>query len=145
VSQSSSQGRSRAEWTSLGISLAIVLVLVGILTVEQLRGPGRDPRLTATVRREEVRREEVRQEGEAYYLPVEVTNEGDLAARDVRVRVTLGAPAGDAAAGAGEAEVAELLLDFVPGGGRAGGTAVFRQDPRRAGGPAAVVTSYVDP
>jgi uncharacterized protein (TIGR02588 family) len=118
-----------------------VAVLVGILTVDQLRGPGREPRLTATVRQEEVR-----QEGEAYYLPVEVTNRGDLAARDVRVLVTLGAPLGAGGAGGGEAEVAELQLDFVPGGGRVGGTAVFRQDPRRAGGgPAAVVTSYVDP
>ena len=135
--RSGPRGRSRAEWTSLGISLAIVAVLVGILTVDQLRGPGREPRLTATVRQEEVR-----QEGEAYYLPVEVTNRGDLAARDVRVLVTLGAPLG----AGGEAEVAELQLDFVPGGGRVGGTAVFRQDPRRAGGgPAAVVTSYVDP
>jgi uncharacterized protein (TIGR02588 family) len=140
VSRPQPRGRSRAEWVSLGISLLIVAVLVGILTVDQLRGPGREPRLTATVRREEVR-----QEGEAYYLPVEVTNGGDQAARDVRVRITLGPPAGGA--GAGEAEVSELQLDFVPGGGRAGGAAVFRQDPRRAGGggPAAVVTSYVDP
>ncbi|HEX2513065.1 MAG TPA: hypothetical protein VH257_00070, partial [Chloroflexota bacterium] len=63
------------------------------------------------------------------------------------VLVTLGAPPGAGGVGGGEAEVAELQLDFVPGGGRAGGTAVFRQDPRRAGGggPAAVVTSYVDP
>ena len=79
---------------SLGISLAIVAVLVGILTLDQLRGPGQEPRLTATVRREEVR-----QEGEAYYLPVEVTNGGDLAARDVRVQITLGPPAGGAEAG----------------------------------------------
>jgi uncharacterized protein (TIGR02588 family) len=142
VRRSGPRGRSRAEWTSLGISLAIVAVLVAILTVDQLQGPGREPRLTATVRQEEVR-----QEGEAYYLPVEVTNRGDLAARDVRVLVTLGAPLAAGGAGGGEAEVAELQLDFVPGGGRAGGTAVFRQDPRRAGGggPAAVVTSYVDP
>ena len=57
MSGSQPRGRSRAEWVSLGISLAIVAVLVGILTLDQLRGPGQEPRLTATVRREEVRQE----------------------------------------------------------------------------------------
>jgi uncharacterized protein (TIGR02588 family) len=75
-------GRLTAEWVTFGISAAVVLVVVGLL-VAQLFGT-EDP--AAPVARQHG---EVRQSAGWFFVPVDVTNEGDLTAADVQVVVEL--------------------------------------------------------
>ena len=124
--------RARAEWTSLGISGAILLALIGTLTYLQLSGGDRPAVLEA-----QPRVAELRHEGERYYLPIAVSNRGGITAQDVRVEVSLGNEAGPA-------ESVELLIDFLAGGATQQGVAIFRQDPRRSPLQASVV-SYLEP
>lgn len=126
------RGHSRAEWISLGIGLAIILALVALVTYDQFSGGNHPPRL-----RVEHHTTDIRRDADAYYLPIEVTNQGGQAARDVRVRVSLDVVGG-------ERDVAELLFDYVTGGATAHGTAILRQDPARSGLTVSVV-SYVEP
>ncbi len=125
------RGRSRAEWTSLGIGLAIILALVALVTYDQFSGGNDPPRL-----RVEHHTSDVRHDADAYYLPIDVTNQGGQAARDVRVRVSLNSSGGE--------RDAELLFDYIAGGATAHGTAILRQDPARSGLTVSVV-SYVEP
>jgi uncharacterized protein (TIGR02588 family) len=126
------RGRSAAEWTSLAISSAILAALVGTLTYLHFSG-GEEPAAVEVM----PRLDQVRTAGQRFYLPVEVSNRGGLTAQDVRVQVVLGA-------GADRQETAELLIDFLAGGGSAKGTAVFERDPR--GLPLEIVVlSYLEP
>lgn len=109
--------RTLAEWVTLGISLTIMLALVGLITYEYF-GRGNRPAVI------EVRPQldELRQEAGAYYLPVEVTNEGDQTAASVWVELTLVAPDNGQ-------ESARLHVEFLAGGATEEGVVVFRQNP----------------
>lgn len=111
------RARSIAEWTSLGISLSILLVLVGLVGYEAVAGGTRPPMIEVTPRLDAIRRA-----NDAYHVPIEITNGGDATAEDVRVRVSLGSDDG-------EREATELLVPFLAGGATANGTAAFRADP----------------
>jgi uncharacterized protein (TIGR02588 family) len=124
--------RSVAEWTSLGISLTILLVLAGLVGYEAIVAGGRPPVIEVTPRLEAVRRV-----GDAYYLPIEIANSGEETAEDVRVRLSL-------ASAGGEREATELLVPFLAGGATANATAAFRADPA-AGGLTVDGVSFLEP
>jgi uncharacterized protein (TIGR02588 family) len=132
--QSAPAGKSSpAEWVSFGISLAILLILVGLLGYEHFTRGNRPPVIEATPVLEDVR-----QEGTFYYLPVDVANRGDMTAEDVQVQVKL-KPGPDQ-----EAETAEFAVMFLAGGETAHGTAVMQHDPAQ-GELSVAVLSFITP
>jgi uncharacterized protein (TIGR02588 family) len=124
--------RAVAEWTTLGISLSILLALVGLVIYQYVAGG-----TAAAVIEVQPRLGEVRREGEAYYVPVDVRNRGERTAEDVRVRLSLEADGG-------AAESAELQVQFLAGGATEHGTVVFHSDPA-GGNLSARVVSYLEP
>ena len=114
-----SSGRSGAEWTTLSISTAILLILIGLISYQYLAGSNQPAHI-------EVRPQlqQVRQAGDRYYLPVEVTNTGDKTAEDVRVGVSL------TSAGSGKAS-SQLRFMFLAGHETSRGTVVFKEDPSK--------------
>ena len=112
-------GRTTAEWVSLGVSLLIVLALAGLVTYDYFATGNEPPTIEVTPQLEQVR-----QEGDAFYLPVEVANTGDQTAQDVSVEVAL-------QAGEGDPESAQFTVAFLPGGGTEEAVVVFREDPSR--------------
>ena len=115
--------RAVVEWTTLGISLAILAALVGALTYAQLFTGPAEPQIEVTAETGQTR-----QVSGVYHVPVRISNRG-RAARDVQIRVTL-APA--TASASTTAESVDLRFDIVPTGASKSGTAVFRSDPSRA-------------
>ena len=109
--------RTGPEWLTLAISTALVLAVVGLVVYLSVTGGVRPPTFAATPLAEEIRHE-----GETYYLPVTVTNEGDLTAADVVVVAEL-------TTGADPPETAEFTIDFLAGGETAEATVAFTADP----------------
>jgi uncharacterized protein (TIGR02588 family) len=126
------EDRSPAEWVSFGISLAVLLIVVGLLGYEHFTRGSAPPALAV-----QPRLQEVRHEGDRYYLPVEVMNTGDGTAGDVLVEVTLAAPGQDE-------EQAEFTILFLAGGQRTTGTVILQGDPTQ-GDLQAEVHSYTTP
>ena len=110
-------GRSVAEWTTLVIGAVLILALVGLVTYLYVSGENRPPVVEATSLDREIRREE-----SAYYVPIEVTNQGGETAEDVVIQAEL-------STGEGAPEVTEFAIDFLAGGETAEGTVVFSTDP----------------
>lgn len=113
-------GRSIAEWTTLGISMAILLIVIGLVGYQHLFGASQAAVIEVTPRLQQVR-----QEGDAYYLPVDVTNKGDKTAEDVRVEVSLTPD------GRQQKTSSQLRIMFLAGHETSRGTVVFGEDPRR--------------
>jgi uncharacterized protein (TIGR02588 family) len=111
------RGRSAAEWTTLAVSIAIILGLLALVTYVSMTGGDEPPIVEARPLPAEMRHE-----GESYYLPVEVTNRGGRTAEEVVVQAEL-------ASSDGSAEASEFTLDFLAGGETREGTAVFATDP----------------
>ncbi len=109
--------RTTAEWVSLLVSLAVVLVLVGGL-VYQIFARGDGPPVI------EVKplMEEVRQEGDSYYLSLDITNNGDRTAENVEVQLSLDT-------GQGEPETMQFQIQFLDGGETENQTVVFQNNP----------------
>jgi uncharacterized protein (TIGR02588 family) len=114
---SDQRGRSAAEWTTLAVSIAIILGLLALVTYVSMTGGDEPPIVEARPLPAEMRHE-----GESYYLPVEVTNRGGRTAEEVVVQAEL-------AGSDGAAETSEFTLDFLAGGETREGTAVFATDP----------------
>ena len=113
-------GRDAAEIATLVMSIAVVAALIGGVVVVQLARGERPPVLDATASVEATRAE-----GGRFYLPVEIENSGDQAAAAVIVVVVQGV---------GDRETEhEVVIDYLPGHGRATATVVLSEDPRRAG------------
>jgi uncharacterized protein (TIGR02588 family) len=112
-------GRTAAEWTTLGISTAIVLALVGLVLYEDVAG-GKQPPVIEV----HPRLEAVRHEAGTYYLPVEIRNRGDTAAEDVRVHIAL-------TTDRNQRQSSELRTDFLAGGASIRGVVAFQEDPSR--------------
>lgn len=127
-----SRGRSIAEWTTLGISIVIVLVVVGVITSLYAGGDAQPPVISV-----EPRLGAVRQDTGGYYLPVDVTNTGDQTAQDVQIE-------GELDAGSGAPEMAEFTITFLAGGEQVQATLVFQSDPEQ-GQLTTRVTSFQDP
>lgn len=124
--------RSTAEWTSLAVSLGLILTLVALLAYDYLTNNGQPA--TIGVR---LNTEQIRQSGERYYLPVEVENSGRAAATQVQVEITL-EEAGQ------EMKSTNFTIDFLDGGETAHAVVIFESDPAqgtvRVGG-----ISYLEP
>ena len=125
-------GRSTAEWTTLGISITVVLGILGLITYLYVSGGGEPPSIMV-----ETKIRELRSEANGYYLPVEVVNEGDRTAEEVRVEAELDT-------GTGQPETAEITVTFLAGGERVTGTFIFSEDPS-AGDLTVQAVSYKDP
>lgn len=109
--------RSKAEWISLLISVAILLALVGGLVYEMLAHNSRPPSIQV-----QPLMEEVRHEGDSYYLSVDVSNMGDKTAESVEVMLSLDS-------GEGEPETMQFQIQFLDGGETDNQTVIFRNDP----------------
>ena len=111
------QERTRAEWVTLAISVAIVLALAGLLTFNYISRGTEPPALVA-----EPKLEEVRQAEAGYYLPIDITNNGDLLAQNVQVALTFTPEEG-------EPEEVQFEVQFLNGRETASRTVVLRADP----------------
>jgi uncharacterized protein (TIGR02588 family) len=111
------RGRSVAEWTTLAISIILILGLLALVTYVSMTGGNEPPIVEARPLLDEMRHE-----GESFYLPVEVTNRGGRTAEEVVVQAEL-------TGSDGSAEESEFTLDFLAGGETREGTAVFATDP----------------
>ena len=111
------QGRSVAEWTTLGVSVAIILLLIGLVGYLFLNEGDKPaiievtPMLSAT-----------RQVNGTYYVPVEVTNRGSRTVEQLRARVVL-------MNAQGQLETAEIEFDFLASGATDQAVVVFGDDP----------------
>jgi uncharacterized protein (TIGR02588 family) len=129
--------RSLVEWVTLSISVALLLLLAGILTHAQLTAQSATPLLEARADLEGVR-----QIDGAYHVPVQVQNRGTAGARDIQIRVS--SQGGAAALASSNAEPAELRLDVLPPGASETATVVLRTDPARTPIEARVVSYLHD-
>jgi uncharacterized protein (TIGR02588 family) len=113
-------GRTVAEWTTLGVSLAILGVLFAAITWLWLEADSRPATVEVTPFLDAAR-----QDGDVWYLPVEVTNRGDNTAEDVIVEAELDT-------GEEDPETAEITFTFLAAGETARGTVVLTSDPNSA-------------
>jgi uncharacterized protein (TIGR02588 family) len=90
-------GKNPLEWTVFGISLLLVLAVMGVLAMEALRWQNTPARL-------KVELGAPKQLSGEWCVPMKVTNEGEGLASNVEIEVS-----------AGE-EKAGLTMDFVPRG-----------------------------
>jgi uncharacterized protein (TIGR02588 family) len=118
--------RGLPERVTLGISVAVVIAMLGTLTALNLQA-GSSP---AALRVTPDFAAAFEKDG-SWYLPVEVTNTGDQPTDTVTVAL-------ERATGAADPEVAELDFTFVAGGETVSGWAAFDERPTAA-------TTHVDP
>ncbi len=111
------RGRTMAEWTTLGISLAILALVFATIAWLWTQDDSEPVTLEVTPVNESIRHE-----GDTWYLPLEVVNSGDATAEDVVIEASLDT-------GEGEPETAEITFTFLASGETARGTAVFTSDP----------------
>ena len=111
------RGRSAAEWTTLAISIILILGLLALVTYVTITGGNEPPIVEARSLLDEIRHE-----GDSYFLPVAVTNHGGRTAEEVLVQAQL-------IGGDGSQEETEFTLDFLVGGETREGTVVFATDP----------------
>ena len=104
------------EWAVFGLGLALVLGVLGFLAYDGAT-TGNAP---AEFRIELGRAE---QRGDAFHVPVRLTNSGGETAEGVTVEVLLEA--------AGATERGEFVVAFLPRGGTREGWVTFRNDPRQ--------------
>ena len=111
------RGRSAAEWTTLAISIILIVGLVALVTYVSINGGNEPPIVEA-----KPLPAEMRHEGESYYLPVTVTNRGGRTAQEVLIQAEL-------VGSDGSSEETDFTLDFLAGGETREGTVVFTADP----------------
>jgi uncharacterized protein (TIGR02588 family) len=111
--------RTTAEWVTLGVSLVVLLGLVGLVVFVSLTR-GDKP---STIKIEPVLNE-VRQSEDAYYLPINITNDGDMAVGDVEVELSL-------ASEGSEPETIAFTVLFLAGGETSQEIVAFSTDPSK--------------
>ena len=112
--EESRSGYSRSEWVSLGVSLAILGLLVGIVIILWLNPVERPAKF-------DVRADRTRMEGGSYYVEFTIENKGDQTGEYVRVEGFI--PVG------GRREKASTTFDFVPGRSEEHGVLIFEHEP----------------
>lgn len=118
------------EWTVFGVSLLLVLAVLGYLGYDAATMGDAPPMLMVELG------EAVEQPG-GFAVPVTVMNGGDDTAEDVEVEVTL-------SRNGNEIEQSQFSIAFVPRGSQGDGWVMFREDP--AGGElTAKVLGYEQP
>jgi uncharacterized protein (TIGR02588 family) len=125
------EGRTGAEWVTLSISILIIAALVGLLTYLYFTQGTKSPAIQV-----EAKLEEVQQQGDAYYLPLTITNMGEKTAQDVEIQVSL-------ASGEGDPETIGFTILFLAGGESDYETAIFSNDPSE--GELSYVISFSTP
>jgi uncharacterized protein (TIGR02588 family) len=121
--------KNTLEWTVFGISLALILVVAGLLLYQEVTAGDTPASLVA-------RAGEARETAGGYVVPVEIRNEGDASAEDVQLEATL--------TWAGGAEKAEAVLPLIPYRSQRRAWIGFTHDPR--GGEVKVrVLGYREP
>lgn len=107
-------GYSRAEWVSLGVSLVILGLLVGLVIFVWLSPADRPARF-------EVRQGQTRIEGNSYYVDFTIKNKGDQTGERVKVKGFITVD--------GRREEASTTFDFVPGRSEEQGVLIFEHEP----------------
>lgn len=125
------EGRTGAEWITLTISILIIASLVGLLTYLHFTQGTKPPIIQV-----EAKLEEVKQQGDAYYLPLTITNMGEKTAQDVEIQVSLDS-------GEGDPESIGFTILFLAGSESDYETAVFSNDPSE--GELSYVISFSTP
>ncbi len=112
--EGSEPGYSHAEWVSLGVSLVILGLLVGLVVFVWLSPVDRPARFEVTQGRTRV-------EGHSYYVDFTIENKGDQTGERVKVEgfITV----------AGRREEASTTFDFVPGRSGEQGVLIFEHEP----------------
>ncbi len=123
--------RTAAEWITLGISAAIILSLIGLITWLYFRETSNQVLLEVHPQMEAV----FTQNGQ-YYLPVKLSNVGDETAANLWVALKL-------TGSQGQTETAEINLNFIPAHGYHQADVAFTQDPRQ--GQLDITFGYVYP
>ena len=108
--------KNALEWTVFGASLALILLVVGVLTWEGVRDEGRQPEL-------EIRLGEPSHTPSGHRVPVGVRNIGDRTAEEAVIEVVLMKEGK-------EVERSELTFAFVPRQSQRHGWVLFAADPR---------------
>lgn len=108
--------RTRAEWVTFALALALIGLVVGLIGLSWATGPTGPAVLTA------VQSEPITRDGSTYRVPFEVRNEGGEAAESVQVMAEL-TIAGEVA---GEGEQSFM---FLSGGEVERGEFFFADDP----------------
>lgn len=109
--------RSIAEWTTLTISVAILIGILGLVSWLHFSGSDRPAVITVDPQFEQIRQEE-----SGYYLPVIVRNVGNVTVEDVQIQAELDS-------GSGEPETADFLITFLVSDEEVQGTFIFQNDP----------------
>lgn len=117
MSPSRDKDRSVAEWTTLGISIAILIAILGLVTYLYVRGDEQPVVILV-----EPQMQALRQDEGGYYLPVIIRNEGDPTVEEVHIEAELDT-------GSGETETAQLTIQFLAGGEQLEATFIFQHDP----------------
>lgn len=126
------KGRSIAEWTTLAISTAILVSIIGAITWLSFVGSEHPARIVVEPHIDRMREEET-----GYYVPVTVRNEGDTTVSDAIIQ-------GELDTGVGQPETVDITISFLAGGEQINGTMVFQSDPTQ-GELTTGVTSYMEP
>ena len=117
------------EWAVFGLSLVLVLGVLGFLAYDGATGGGEPPRFQIELGRPEWR-------GDSFHVPVRLTNRGGETAEGVHVEVVLES--------SGETERGEFVVAFLPRGGTREASVTFHSDPA-AGSLRARVLGYEKP
>jgi uncharacterized protein (TIGR02588 family) len=128
--QGEERARSIAEWTTLICSLAILIGMFLVLTYLYVVGNGDPVRISTSARLDEVRVSD-----EAFYVPVDVLNEGDSTASNVQIQAELVI--------GGETETSEFSLLTLAANDSETGIIAFSRDPRE-GEFTVRVASYIE-
>ena len=107
--------KNTLEWTVFWISLVLILAVATLLVYQEITGGDAPAALTARVG-------EARDTAGGYAVPIDVRNEGDTSAEDVRLQATLSWARGT--------ETGEAVLPLVPYGSRRRAWIAFSHDPR---------------
>lgn len=109
--------RSKPEWISLTISIALVAGVVGLVVATWLN-PSKAP---ASFR---IDRGAIRNVGGQYYLPITITNDGDGTGAEVTVEGRV--------IGSGNEQVSATTFDFIPARSSVEGILIFDTEPTSA-------------
>lgn len=125
-------GRSRAELITLAGSTTIVVGLLAVIALLYLTGGSSEATIEAIPELERVE-----QRSGDYYLPLTITNRGDVTVEDVTVEVSLAPPSGTP-------ETSDVTIDFLAGHATEDAVVVFSEDPE-VGELTVDVVSYLSP
>jgi uncharacterized protein (TIGR02588 family) len=122
--------KNELEWTVFGTSLAIILAVAGLLVYQIVTGGGERPALLAATIGAPL------ETADGYALPIDVRNEGDVTAEDVRIQATLN--------DSGTSQISEAVVPYVPYHAQRRVWVTFSRDPR-AGTVTVRVSGYREP